>query len=65
MKTDDLISMLATGAGAISAPAPARRYTGAIAWGAAGATLGAQTPDALRLRMAEVDLEQAGLRKPG
>lgn len=32
---------------------------------AAGDALGAQTPDALRLRMAEVDLEQAGLRKPG
>ena len=26
---------------------------------------GAQTPDALRLRMADLDLEQPGLRKPG
>jgi hypothetical protein len=39
MKTDDLISMLATGAGPITAPSATRRYTAAIAWGAAGAAL--------------------------
>lgn len=37
MKTDDLITMLATGAGAVEAPAAAQRYARAIGWGAAGA----------------------------
>jgi len=32
---------------------------------AAGASLGAQVPDVLRLRLAELDLEQPGLRKAG
>jgi zinc protease len=32
---------------------------------AAGDALGAQVPDALRLRLADLDLEQSGLRKPG
>ena len=32
---------------------------------AAGDALGAQVPDVLRLRMADLDLEQPGLRKPG
>jgi zinc protease len=32
---------------------------------AAGAALGAGVPDVLRLRMAALDLEQPGLRKPG
>ena len=56
MKTEDLVTMLATGAGAISAPAPARRYTVAIAWGAAGATL-------LMITLLQVrhDLAQAAL----
>jgi hypothetical protein len=39
MKTDDFISMLATEAGAISAPSATRRYATAMAWGAAGAML--------------------------
>lgn len=40
MKTEDLISMLATGAGAIEAPVAApQRYAVAIGWGAAGASL--------------------------
>lgn len=39
MKTEDLITLLATGAGAVEAPAPARRYAVAIGWGAAGASL--------------------------
>jgi hypothetical protein len=39
MKTDDLISMLATGTEALSAPSATRRYTVAITWGAAGAML--------------------------
>lgn len=39
MKTDDLINMLATGAGAVETPAAARRYAVAIGWGAAGASL--------------------------
>lgn len=39
MKTEDLITMLATGAGAAEAPAAAQRYALAIGWGAAGATL--------------------------
>lgn len=39
MKTEDLISMLATGAGASEAPAAAQRYALAIGLGAAGATL--------------------------
>ncbi|MBS0370851.1 MAG: DUF1109 domain-containing protein [Proteobacteria bacterium] len=39
MKTDDLITMLATGAGAVEAPPAAQRYALAIGWGAAGASL--------------------------
>jgi hypothetical protein len=39
MKTDDLVSMLATGAGPVEAHAAARRYALAIGWGALGATL--------------------------
>lgn len=39
MKTEDLISMLATGAGAVETQAAARRYAAAIGWGAAGASL--------------------------
>lgn len=39
MKTEDLITMLATGAGAVESPAARQRYAMAIAWGAAGATL--------------------------
>ena len=39
MKTEDLITMLATGAGAVEAPANAQRYAVAIGWGAAGASL--------------------------
>ncbi|MFZ2973763.1 NrsF family protein [Dechloromonas hortensis] len=39
MKTEDLITMLATGADAVEAPAAAQRYAVAIAWGAAGAML--------------------------
>jgi len=39
MKTEDLITMLATGAGAIETPAAAQRYAMAIGWGAAGATV--------------------------
>lgn len=39
MKTDDLITMLATGAGAVEAPAYAQRYAVAMGWGAAGAGL--------------------------
>ena len=39
MKTEDLITMLAAGAGAVETPAAAQRYALAIGWGAAGATL--------------------------
>jgi len=39
MKTEDLITMLATGAGAIESPAAAQRYAVAIGWGAAGAAV--------------------------
>ncbi|AEV24576.1 DUF1109 domain-containing protein [Azospira sp. APE16] len=39
MKTEDLITMLAAGAGAVEAPSAAQRYALAIGWGAAGATL--------------------------
>lgn len=39
MKTDDLITMLATGAGAVNTPAATQRYAVAIGWGAAGAGL--------------------------
>ncbi|WP_205230760.1 DUF1109 domain-containing protein [Azospira oryzae] len=39
MKTEDLITMLATGTGAVEAPAAAQRYALAIGWGATGATL--------------------------
>ncbi len=39
MKTDDLIAMLATGAGAVEQDAAARRYGTALGWGAFGATL--------------------------
>jgi len=39
MKTEDLITMLATGAGAVAQPAAAQRYAVALGWGAAGATL--------------------------
>jgi hypothetical protein len=39
MKTEDLITMLATGAGAIESPPAAQRYAVAIGWGAAGAAV--------------------------
>lgn len=39
MKTEDLITMLATGAGAVKTPAAAQRYAVAIGWGAAGAAV--------------------------
>lgn len=39
MKTDDLIAMLASGAGAVEPNAAARRYGTALGWGAFGATL--------------------------
>lgn len=37
MKTDDLITMLATGAGAVDAGAPQRRFAVALGWGGIGA----------------------------
>ena len=57
MKTEELISMLATGAGPVSPPALAQRYVAAIGWGAAGATL-------LMLTLLQVrhDLAQAVLQ---
>lgn len=39
MKTDDLVAMLAAGAGAVEPGATARRYATALGWGAFGATL--------------------------
>ena len=39
MKTDDLVTMLAAGAGAVESGATARRYATALGWGAFGATL--------------------------
>lgn len=39
MKTDDLVTMLATGAGAVESGATARRHALAIGWGGMGATL--------------------------
>ncbi len=39
MKTDDLVTMLAAGAGAVEPAATARRYASALGWGAFGATL--------------------------
>lgn len=39
MRTDDLVDMLATGAGAVAPNAAARRYAAAIGWGALGAAL--------------------------
>lgn len=39
MKTDDLVAMLAAGAGAVEPGAGARRYATALGWGAFGATL--------------------------
>ncbi len=39
MKTDDLVTLLATGAGAVEPNAAARRYATALGWGAFGATL--------------------------
>ena len=39
MKTEDLVTMLATGAGAVRPNQAARRYASAIAWGALGAAL--------------------------
>ena len=39
MRTDDLVSMLATGAGAVQPKQAARRFATAIAWGALGAAL--------------------------
>lgn len=39
MKTDDLVTMLAIGAGPVAPRATARRYTTALCWGALGATL--------------------------
>lgn len=39
MKTDDLVTMLATNAGTVASGATARRYATALGWGALGATL--------------------------
>ena len=39
MKTDELVTMLAAGAGAVEPGATARRYASALGWGAFGATL--------------------------
>jgi hypothetical protein len=39
MKTDELVALLATGAGAVESDANARRYATALGWGAFGATL--------------------------
>ena len=39
MKTEDLVTMLATGAGAAESNAAARRHATALGWGAFGATL--------------------------
>lgn len=39
MKTDDLTTMLATGAGAVDSNAAIHRYVAALGWGALGATL--------------------------
>jgi hypothetical protein len=39
MKTDDLVTLLATGAGAVEPNVAARRYATALGWGAFGATL--------------------------
>jgi hypothetical protein len=39
MKTDDLVTLLATGASAVEPNALARRYTLSLGWGAFGATL--------------------------
>ena len=39
MKTDELVALLATGAGAVEPDATARRYATALSWGAFGATL--------------------------
>lgn len=39
MKTEDLITLLATGAGAVETPAPGQRYASAIGWGVLGAGL--------------------------
>ena len=39
MKTDDLISMLASGAGSVESDVLRRRYTVALGWGAFGTTL--------------------------
>lgn len=39
MRTDDLVAMLATGAGAVAPNAAARRYAAGIGWGALGAAL--------------------------
>ena len=39
MRTDDLVTMLATGAGAVAPNPAARRYATAIGWGALGAAL--------------------------
>lgn len=39
MKTDELVTMLAAGAGAVEPGATARRYATALGWGAFGATL--------------------------
>jgi hypothetical protein len=39
MKTDELVTLLATGAGAVEPDASSRRYATALGWGAFGATL--------------------------
>jgi hypothetical protein len=39
MKTDDLVTLLATGAGPVESNASSRRYATALGWGAFGATL--------------------------
>ncbi len=39
MKTEDLIALLATDAGAVEAPALGQRYAAAIGWGVLGASL--------------------------
>src|SRR5256885_10469552 len=39
MRTDELVTLLATGAGAVEPDVTARRYATALGWGAFGATL--------------------------
>src|SRR5437867_5183915 len=39
MRTDELVTLLSTGAGAVESDATVRRYATALGWGAFGATL--------------------------